>query len=178
MECYNCQEVRICKQFTTCCFKQICDNCTLEITDKCFCEMTSPKLETFSEPSDDFTKMFELFKHETDKFYHFVDKTKDYAWNLETPREIWISAEALPKYTFDPPGIISRNTKGGSTVTPKGFREWFENNLDKPWNWSGLSGNPNITWEIVQAHLDKPWNWACLSKNPDITWEIVQAHLD
>ena len=28
---------------------------------------------------------------------------------------------------------------------------------NKNWNWRGLSRNPNITWEIVQANPDKPW---------------------
>ena len=43
---------------------------------------------------------------------------------------------------------------------------------DKPWNWNGLSANPNITWEIVQENPDKPWDWSWLSENPNITWEI------
>ena len=42
----------------------------------------------------------------------------------------------------------------------------------------GLSLNPSITWDIVQANPDKPWNWYYLSKNPSITWEIVQANPD
>jgi len=27
---------------------------------------------------------------------------------------------------------------------------------DKDWNWYGLSGNPNITWEIICSNPDKP----------------------
>ena len=29
----------------------------------------------------------------------------------------------------------------------------------KPWDWYGLSCNPNITWDIVQANPEKPWYW-------------------
>jgi hypothetical protein len=39
---------------------------------------------------------------------------------------------------------------------------------DKNWNWTGLSENPNITWEIVRDYPDKPWDWnyTFLSRNP------------
>ena len=36
---------------------------------------------------------------------------------------------------------------------------------DKPWNWNGISANPNITWEIIQNNPDKNWNWNCISWN-------------
>ena len=32
-----------------------------------------------------------------------------------------------------------------------------------PWDYEGLSKNPCITWEIVEALFDKPWNWDGLS---------------
>ena len=44
---------------------------------------------------------------------------------------------------------------------------------NKPWDWTVLSHNPNITWEIVQNNPDKPWNWSGLSFNPNITWDII-----
>ena len=46
----------------------------------------------------------------------------------------------------------------------------------KPWNWCLLSGNPNITWEIIVKNLEKPWNWTALSENPNITWEHVEKN--
>ena len=49
---------------------------------------------------------------------------------------------------------------------------------DRPWNWQWLSGNPSMTWEIVQANPDKPWNWEVLSRNPSISWKFIQANLD
>ena len=48
---------------------------------------------------------------------------------------------------------------------------------DKSWLWHGLSANPNITWEFIEANPDKPWWWwDYLSKNHNITWEIVEAN--
>jgi hypothetical protein len=54
----------------------------------------------------------------------------------------------------------------------------IRNNPDKPWDWSLLSSNPNITWEIVRNNPDKDWSWYGLSKNPNITWEIVRDNPD
>ena len=70
-------------------------------------------------------------------------------------------------------------------------------NPDKPWNWDGLSRNPNITWEIIKNNPEKDrsnyinstpktqlvsrnkfWDWYGLSKNPNITWEIVVNNPD
>jgi hypothetical protein len=31
-------------------------------------------------------------------------------------------------------------------------------NPDKPWNWDGISVNPNLTVEFIKANQDKPWN--------------------
>ena len=46
------------------------------------------------------------------------------------------------------------------------------------WNWSSLSSNENITWEIVKENIDKPWDWCVLSYNKNITWEIVNENID
>jgi hypothetical protein len=47
----------------------------------------------------------------------------------------------------------------------------------------GLSKNPNITWEIVEANPfpnpdddENTWHFGFLSENPNITWEIVEQH--
>ena len=36
---------------------------------------------------------------------------------------------------------------------------------EKPWSWVWLSGNPNITFDMVLAHPEIPWNWDRLSQN-------------
>ena len=45
-------------------------------------------------------------------------------------------------------------------------------------NWSCMSMNPNITWDIIQANITKPWDWYSLSSHPNITWDIIQANLN
>jgi hypothetical protein len=49
---------------------------------------------------------------------------------------------------------------------------------DKPWNWSNLSANPSITWDLIQAHPELPWDYDGISLNPNITWDIIQQHLE
>ena len=39
------------------------------------------------------------------------------------------------------------------------FKNLFEGNLDKPWDWRLISDNPNITWEIIQNNPNIDWHW-------------------
>ena len=59
-------------------------------------------------------------------------------------------------------------------------KHWFQyilDNPDKPWDYTMLSMNPNITWDIIENNPNKPWNYNFLAHfNPNITWEIVQAN--
>jgi hypothetical protein len=46
--------------------------------------------------------------------------------------------------------------------------KWFQYVLDHPekqWDWYGLSMNPNITWEIIEANPEKKWDWQSISWN-------------
>jgi hypothetical protein len=47
------------------------------------------------------------------------------------------------------------------------------NHPDAPWDWCGLSRNPNLTFSIIKEHIDYPWNWYYISSHNDITWDIV-----
>lgn len=42
------------------------------------------------------------------------------------------------------------------------------------WDFTYVSMNPNITWEIVKNNMNYKWSFKCLSQNPNITWEIIQ----
>ncbi len=44
------------------------------------------------------------------------------------------------------------------------------------WNWLTISQHPSVTWEIVVTNPNKPWNWSGLSSNPSIGWEVVCNH--
>ena len=54
----------------------------------------------------------------------------------------------------------------------------IRDNPDKPWDWSNISCNPNITMEIIKDNPDKPWDWLYISFNPNITWEIIKDNPD
>ena len=42
----------------------------------------------------------------------------------------------------------------------------IRNNLDKPWDYTYLSDNPNISWEIVDEYKDLDWDYYSLLVNP------------
>src|SRR5690606_31793136 len=57
------------------------------------------------------------------------------------------------------------------------------NNSNLPWNWFGISVNPNITIDFIKENLDKEWWWFDLSRhhnitldmnvnNPDLPWDL------
>jgi hypothetical protein len=35
--------------------------------------------------------------------------------------------------------------------------EFIEKHPEKPWDWWGISCNPNITMEMIEKHPVKPW---------------------
>ena len=56
----------------------------------------------------------------------------------------------------------------------KKYFKFIQDNPEKPWDWYGISENPNITMKIVLDNPDKPWNWDWISCNPNITWDIIK----
>lgn len=83
--------------------------------------------------------------------------------------------------------------------------EWFSYILEhpkKPWSWRHISGNPNLTFDIVKEYSSYPWNYKAisahenvklihirsnpdfpwdydgLSSNPHITWDFVCENAD
>jgi hypothetical protein len=50
--------------------------------------------------------------------------------------------------------------------------EIIEQHPDKPWNWNGISTNPNISTDFIEKHIDKI-NFRCLSRNK-FTYENKQ----
>jgi hypothetical protein len=54
--------------------------------------------------------------------------------------------------------------------------EMIEKRPDKPWNWTGVGNNPNLTMEMIEKHSDKPWNWFNVSQNPNLTMEMIEKH--
>jgi hypothetical protein len=70
---------------------------------------------------------------------------------------------------------------------------WFQYILDhpeKPWSWSSLSNNPNVTSELASKHTNLPWHWdkvECKFQTMDLgrvldisafSWEAVKDEDD
>jgi len=49
---------------------------------------------------------------------------------------------------------------------------------DLPWNFSYLSENPYLTWDVIQLFPSRRWNSFKLSQHRCITWEMVEQHPD
>ena len=63
------------------------------------------------------------------------------------------------------------------SLNPNITWEIVKNNPDPPggkWYYFYLSENPNITWEIARDNPEKKWSYVCLSSNSNITWEIAR----
>ena len=54
----------------------------------------------------------------------------------------------------------------------------LEKHPEKPWDWHGISSNPNITMEFIEKHPNKPWDWYMISRNPNITMEFIEKYID
>lgn len=51
-------------------------------------------------------------------------------------------------------------------------------NLDKEWDWTGLSMNQGISLLDISGHPELPWDWSSVCLNPNITMGFVLANLD
>ena len=61
---------------------------------------------------------------------------------------------------------------------PNVTMEMIKKHPDKPWNWKRISQNPNVTMEMIEKHPDQPWDWTCISMNPNLTIEMIESNLD
>ena len=68
------------------------------------------------------------------------------------------------------------NLSKNSNLTWHEISFYTNNSPFTPFNYVGLSMNPNITWTIVQSNPGLPWSYEYLSMNPNITLEIVQSN--
>ena len=65
----------------------------------------------------------------------------------------------LGRYDINPLMISAHHTIKWSDIEAN---TWF------PWDWRGISRNPNITMKIIKDNPDKPWNWKFVSDNPNV----------
>jgi hypothetical protein len=45
-------------------------------------------------------------------------------------------------------------------------------------NWLAISENPNVCMDVIKDNPDKPWDWHGISANPNITYQFVVDNLD
>jgi hypothetical protein len=57
------------------------------------------------------------------------------------------------------------------TTTTNPYFDYILKHPEIKWDYIGLSANPNITWEIVDAYPDKPWDYKHLSNNQMYYWQ-------
>lgn len=67
-------------------------------------------------------------------------------------------------------------------MSPNITWDFVQQNIRKPWSYSNLLQNPNVTFEIAQqikSHKkfhNKHFDMYSFSENPNITWEIIQQY--
>jgi hypothetical protein len=76
--------------------------------------------------------------------------------------------------------ISSAIKKRTQAVNKKIKEEWcekwmkyIEQHPEHPWNWYGISNNPNLTMEYVEKHPEHSWNWYWISSNAKRIWFIT-----
>ena len=40
--------------------------------------------------------------------------------------------------------------------------------MEHKWDWGLLSCNSSLTWDIIESYPNKPWDWCGLSANPNM----------
>lgn len=56
--------------------------------------------------------------------------------------------------------------------------DFIEKYIDKPWNWTELSYNQNITSEFIEKHIDKPWDKLNINIKNGIDLNFIEKHID
>jgi hypothetical protein len=67
----------------------------------------------------------------------------------------------------------------GSPYNKLSLQELIELNEQEEFNWKNVfvCTSPNITLEFIEKYIDKPWDWSRLSVNPNLTQNLSQNTL-
>jgi hypothetical protein len=97
--------------------------------------------------------------------------------NLITKNDIKnFIGEEIIKYMDEHPEITWEWM--GISGNPNITMDIIEKYVDKPWDWNGISRNQNLTMVYAYTHLEKPWDWERISMNPNITMDIIEKYVD
>ena len=47
---------------------------------------------------------------------------------------------------------------------------------NKPWDWSWISENENITMDMIETYHTLPWDWKSISRNPNLTLKMIEKN--
>ena len=110
------------------------------------------------------------------------DETIKYILNNPKITFSWFSFSCNSKITMD---IVEKYIDTipwdfcGLSDNPNLTIEFIAKHLDKNWRWDYVSYNPNITMDIIEKYINLiPWNWTYVSENPNLTMEFVEKYID
>ena len=84
-----------------------------------------------------------------------------------------ITMDILKKHPLKPWDWITLSSKSNITM------EDIESTLSKfPWDFGGISRNPNLTIHMIRKFYKKKWSWNNISRNPGITMDMVENNYD
>ena len=200
MECYVCRD-NTTHYCTYCCCHTCCKKCAEDIGIECHCYQRLDRLVICEQKPNNMLKNCEdsLIQWKQ-KWNDWIELVNDAIWKLPISLEEYKNAfkkstiiyqerlDAIKElnsrgyYLSDiilfefnlPEHNLIRNRKGKKVVVSKQFEEFIEKNVDKPWNWWGLSYNPNITIEFVEKYSHKTWDWIGLSVTQISLWKSLK----
>jgi hypothetical protein len=178
--------------------------CGKDITQVCHCKNTIKEILICTKtPNDHFSACQTSLATGIAQWNAWVEQIKGAVWKLPIPLDMYQTAfkknveiyrekleavhtmnskgyflQEMPLFDWVIPNHVLARHKKKLYVISTRFQEFVEKYHDKPWNWTGLSWNPNVTLEWVEKYIDKPWDWSGLSRNPNVTLEWVEKYPD
>lgn len=74
--------------------------------------------------------------------------------------------------------VLDKLKKEKNKTIGEKMLEYILRHPTKPFDWAGITCNPNITFDIVEKYSDIPWSYTWLSLNPNLTMDYVKRHPD
>ena len=203
MECYVC-ESKYTPFCTGCCFRTCCKLCCKDMNTVCHCTNTIQQILVCTKTENDkLVRCQQSLATAIFEWNTWIDQNKEAVWKLPISLEDYQKAfkknvkiyqekldavqtmnsqgyylQTIPDFEWALPTYSKVRYQGKNYIMTTEFQEFFEKNMDKPWDWEGLSSNPNMTMEIVEKYPTKPWDWYYISQNPNVTMETVKKYHD